>query len=150
MYERPFNLRPSEVWRSWWNGEQPLLVITLFEVPVDFNLDAPEGLEIVKVEGSFDRDFRGSRPEMKFLEEGEIKSHWGRWKDDGSILFSWPYKPGVIGSIGLRLPYGKYRLTASFAEKEQCEKSTNTSFQSKPDVESEKSSQIISVKQKCS
>jgi hypothetical protein len=146
--ERPFKLRAVDVWHAWWNDKQPYWPL-FFDVPVDFNREAPEKIELVKDEGEFDPVFRGSKPQLKFeAADGEISSHFGEWREDGSILFSWPYEPGAVGSISLVLPYGKYRLTASFADKQNCDKSTLRRITSKPGVDSA-AAEEISVERKC-
>lgn len=119
--ERPFPLSPGAIWRSWRNNEQPHWPVD-FPVPVNFSEEGPETVELIKEDGKFDPEFRGSRPQMLVTKRGEITPHLGDWKGD-AILFTWPYPPGQVAIINLKLPYGSYRLTAHFADKVGCEKS---------------------------
>jgi len=143
--ERPFEFGPTDVWDTWWNNKKfywPLF----YKVPVDFNLAGPETIELSKDDGRFDSEFRTSKPQLTFQGADGETNHFGAWREGNSIIFSWPYQPGAIGSISLMLPYGTYHLTATFSDKPNCDKAAVISFTAKSGVELED----ISGDRKCS
>lgn len=145
IYERPFTLRPGDVWRSWWNTEKTLWPVD-FPFLVHFNFEGPQRIELTKDDRIFDPEFRKQRPKLTFQnEDREDTSREGSWREDGAMTFNWPLKPGEVGSIGLKLPYGKYQLIATFADREGCEKTAAVPIMAKPGVEKE----LISVRRIC-
>jgi hypothetical protein len=143
--EREFKFGPKVVWDRWWNDKKfywPLF----YKVPVDFNLEGPEKIELVKNDGRFDPEFRSSKPQLTVEGEGgEITNKDGTWRDDNSIVFDWPYSSGTEGSVAVTLPYGKYLLTATYSDKDKCDKGAVKSIMARPGVEAE----VISVERKC-
>lgn len=142
----PFKLTATAIWRTWWRDEQPYFALS-FYVPLTFVDTVPETIEVVKEVGRGDREFRNSAPKLTFRnKDGVNEDQTGMWMEGNRIAFSVPNLP--LKGVGITVPYGKYRATASFPDQQGCEKTTLFSFMAKPGVEST-GSDLIAVERTC-
>jgi hypothetical protein len=141
VYERPFPMTAGDVWRSWFYNEQPYWPL-VFEVPLGFNKEGPEKIVASKETKVFDS---GYVPELTYMNGAQQLKLAGTWEKDKSISWGWPYEPGTKNSIRLTLPYGKYRLIATYADNELCPKTSEDEIDVKPGIEASE----LSIKRKC-